>query len=154
MPWRKTELRYQRGFTLLEVMVALVIIFMLAGAAYPSYQESIRKSKRMEGRAALMQLMQQQERFHTLHNSYIGFSSASTDEDERKFKWFSGNSAQRSAYEIKGQACAGETIQDCVLLIATPGTSKVDASYADPVCGELKLDSTGGKTANKTDCWM
>jgi len=153
MHWRKTELR-RHGFTLLEVMVALVIIFMLAAAAYPSYQEAVRKSKRMEGRAALMQLMQQQERFHTLHNSYIGFSSASLDEDERKFKWFSGNVAQRSAYEIKGQACANETIQDCVLLIATPGTVKVDSGYADPVCGELKLDSTGSKAADKPDCWI
>lgn len=141
------------GFTLIEVIVALVIAMILASIAYPSYLESVRKSRRMEGRAALLQLMQQQERYYSLHNSYIRFSSSSTDEDERKFRWFSGSSAQASAYEIKAEACASDTIANCVLLTAMPGTSKVDEKYKDPVCGELSLTSTGIKTANKPDCW-
>lgn len=141
------------GFTLVEVMAVVVIIVILAMIVYPSYQEAIRKGKRTEGRAALMQLLQQQERYYSNHNSYIKFSLASSDEDEKKFKWFSGETAKSSAYEIKAEPCKDDTIQNCVQLIATPGTDAVESNYKDPDCGELTITSTGVKTANRTDCW-
>lgn len=141
------------GFTLIQVIVALVIVAILAAIALPSYQEAVRKGKRTEGRAALYQLMQQEERFYTLRNSYIRFSSASTGEDEKQFKWFSGNTPATSAYEIRAEACPGDTIRNCVLLTAKPGTTMVDSNFDDPVCGELSLASTGEKKANSTECW-
>jgi type IV pilus assembly protein PilE len=144
---------YRAGFTLIEVMVVVAIISILAAVAYPSYQESVRKGKRAEGRAALMRLMQQQEQYYSQHNRYIEFSSASVNVDEKRFKWFSGNSAVQSAYEISGEACADDTIQNCVRLIATPGTSNVSSAYNDPVCGTLSVTSTGIKSAGGTNCW-
>ncbi|MGH8808016.1 MAG: type IV pilin protein [Noviherbaspirillum sp.] len=142
-----------RGFTLLEVLVAVAIVGILAAIAYPSYTESVRKAKRTEGRSALLQLMQQLERFYSQRNTYIKFTSSSTSEDEKKFKWFSGDNPASSAYEISADACAGDTIRNCVLLTAKPGTSKVDAAFKDPVCGELTLTSTGVKSAAGPDCW-
>src|SRR6476661_2966692 len=143
------------GFTLIEVMVVVAILGILAGIAYPSYQEAVRKAKRAEGRAALMQLMKQQERYYSKNNGYIEFSSAAGNANQKLFKWFSGDSAAASAYEIDAVACDGETIRDCVLLTATPGTSKVNASFTDPACGKLMLTSTGVKSASGTskDCW-
>lgn len=143
------------GFTLIEVMVVCAIVAILAGIAYPSYESAIRKTKRAEGRAALMQLLQQQERFYSQHNTYIVFSSSSTDPNEKRFKWYSGDGAAGSAYEIDGAACTGETIKDCVLLTATPGTSKVNDGFRDPACGKLMLTSTGLKSSSgtATDCW-
>lgn len=148
-PWRKTLC----GFTLIGAIVALAIVSILAGMAYPSYVESVRKAKRAEGRAALMQLMQQQERFYSQRNTYIRFSSSSTDIDEKRFKWFSAHDAKHSAYEIKAEACENETLQTCVMLTAMPGTDKVDSSYKDPVCKALTMTSTGIRTANNPDCW-
>jgi type IV pilus assembly protein PilE len=144
-----------RGFTLVEVMVVASIMAILAAIAYPSYQESIRKTKRSEAQAALMQLMQQQERYYSRNNSYIAFSSASEGENEKTFKWFSGDSAAKSAYEIKGAACANESIANCIVLTAKPGTNNVDKNFRDPQCGELTLNSVGEKTASTgaTDCW-
>ncbi len=141
------------GFTLIELMVAIAIVGILAGIAYPSYLESVRKSKRAEGRAALMELMQQEERYYTLSNSYIGFSSSSTNAVEKTFKWYSGSAAATSAYEISAQACTGDSLTNCVVLTAMPGTTKVDKSFADPVCGTFTLDSTGAKSAASSDCW-
>jgi type IV pilus assembly protein PilE len=117
----------QQGFTLIEVMTVLVIIALLAVIAYPSYEEAVRKSKRTEGRAALMQLLQQQERYYSQHNSYIRFPSSSVDQND--------------------------TIQNCVQLIAMPGTAKVDANFKDSVCGDLIVTSTGVKDAKSADCW-
>lgn len=141
------------GLTLLELMVVLVVLGILAALSYPSYQESIRKGKRTEGRAALTTLMQQQERYFSQHNSYIKFDSSSTTGDEKQFKWYSGAKPESSAYEISGDACKDETIQDCVMLTAKPGTSNVDPGYRDPECGLLTLTSTGLKGADGTRCW-
>ena len=40
--------RNQRGFTLLELMIAVVVVAILASVAYPSYQAHLRKSRRAE----------------------------------------------------------------------------------------------------------
>jgi type IV pilus assembly protein PilE len=142
-----------QGFSLIEVMVVVAIVTILAAVVYPSYQDSVRKAKRAEGRAALMQLMQQQERYYSQRSTYIAFSSASTDPNEKQFQWHSSDSPRKSAYEISGAACAGDTIENCVVLTARPGTGNVDSGYTDAKCRNLGLSSTGRKTADGNDCW-
>lgn len=141
------------GFTFIETLFVLAVFALLAGIAYPSYVESVRKAKRVEGRVALFQIMQQQERYFSQHNTYIAFSADSMDVDERKFKWFSGGNAKTSAYELKAEACENDTIRNCVRLIATPGTARVDGNFSDPTCGEMTVTSTGVKSARHSDCW-
>lgn len=142
----------QRGFTLIELMIVVAIVAILAAVGYPSYQDSIVKTKRAEGRAALMEIMQQQERFYTQNNAYFPFDSTTAD---NKFKWYSGDGATGSSYEIKAAACTGDDIANCVMLTAMPGTAKVNAGYKDPKCGDLTLTSTGVKAASgtATNCW-
>jgi type IV pilus assembly protein PilE len=137
-------------------MVAAAIMAIVFAIAYPSWHESVRKARRAEGRAALTQLMLQQERYYSQNTSYIAFSSASTDAGEKMFKWFSGDSAAASSYEISASACAGETIQNCALLTARPGTEKVNAGYKDSACGNLTLSSSGEKKASgsASNCWQ
>lgn len=142
-----------RGFSLIELMTAVAIVAIIAGVAYPSYQESVRKAKRAEGRAALMQLMQQQERYYSQHSRYIAFSSSSDDLQEKQFKWHSAESPRKSAYEITGDACAGEQLETCIVLTAKPGTDKVDPRFTDTKCGNLMFFSTGRKAPDGTDCW-
>ncbi len=144
---------HRSGFTLLELMVTLAIVAILAGLAYPSYRHAILKSKRAEGSGALLQLMQQQERYYLAHGRYIAFSSASVDPDERRFKWHSGSSAPASAYEISAVPCAGSTLQECVQLTAVAGTAQVNAQHRDPQCGLLSLSSSGARSPAAPECW-
>lgn len=145
--------RWSGGFSLLQVIIALAVVGILAGIAFPSFKEASRKAKRTEGRSALYQLMLQEERFYSQYNRYIAFSAGTADEDEKQFKWYSGNSPGSSAYEIKAEACPSETIRDCVRLVAMPGTANVDAQFTDPLCGNLVITSTGEKDANTPECW-
>jgi type IV pilus assembly protein PilE len=145
--------RPRRGFTLIEVMVVMLVIAILAAIAYPSYREAILKTRRAEGKAALMKLMQQQERYYALHASYLAFSAGTTGDAERRFQWFSGDSPATSFYEIDARACDEESLRDCVILSAWPGTARVNTTYRDEFCGPLTLNSRGERTAEAERCW-
>lgn len=135
------------GFTLIELMIVVAVIGILGAVAYPSYQEFVRKSKRAEGRTALLELLQQQERYMTQNNTYLAFAA---DNTTTVFKGFSGDSAGKAAYWVGARACTGQTIANCVQVFGVP------KNYVDPAITELTITSTGVKscTATKPDlCW-
>ncbi len=61
-----------KGFSLIELMIVLAVVAILAAISYPSYQESIRKSRRADAQAALQGFAQAMERFYTTNGTYIG----------------------------------------------------------------------------------
>lgn len=58
------------GFTVIELMIVVVVIGVLAAIAYPSFVDSIRKSRRAEGVSALATLQQAQERHRSNAATY------------------------------------------------------------------------------------
>jgi len=46
----------QKAFTLIELMIVVVVIGILAAIAYPSYQEYVRKTKRAEVKAEMLDI--------------------------------------------------------------------------------------------------
>jgi len=146
----------QRGFTLIEMLIVLAIAGILASIALPNYTSYIVRTRRTEGQVALVDAMQRQERYFGRHNSYVEFSAASSDTQAPDFPWWSGTRPAASAYELEGRACPGRALQDCIEIRARPGTERVDASFRDPDCGELTLDSFGNQGAQgraAARCW-
>lgn len=152
-----------RGFTLIELMITVAIVALLASVAYPAYTDAVLKGKRAEGRAALLNLMQQQERFFTQSGSYMSFAAAATGNtgtiqgssstvtgQSIPFRTSSGDGdASRSAYELRADACASGTLRECVRVTAAP-------KRADPAVGELWIESSGLKGCSGTNvpaCW-
>jgi len=62
--------RANAGFTLVEVMIAVVIIGLLAAIAIPAFTDSVRKSRRAEAFAALSAVQQAQERWRGNNAGY------------------------------------------------------------------------------------
>jgi type IV pilus assembly protein PilE len=145
----------QRGFSMIEVLIALLILAVFAALVYPSYADFVLRSRRAEGQAALLVTMQEQERYFTEHKRYLAFTSFSDIPDDKAGKWWSGSVARRSAYELRGKACEGQGIGECIELVATPGTSAVDRSFNDATCGTLTLSSNGERRAGGPlqQCW-
>lgn len=143
------------GFTLIEVLIVLAILAILTAIAYPNYAGYITRTRRIEGQIALIEAIQQQERFYTSNNTYIAFSSGSTDPQEKRFKWWSGSAARHSAYELSAHACPGHDLSQCVEVRAVPGTDKVDPGFKDAQCETLTLDSANQRTSGGTleRCW-
>lgn len=65
-----------RGFTLIELMVAVVIAGILAAIAYPSYTSFVQRSRRADAMAVLTAIVQAQERYRSNSTAY-----ASTTKD-------------------------------------------------------------------------
>lgn len=59
-----------RGFTLIELMVALVVSGILAAIAYPAYTSHITRSRRADAVQALTAIVQAEERYRSNRGSY------------------------------------------------------------------------------------
>ena len=119
--------RSDSGFTLIELMIVIVIIGIIASVAYPSYQESTNKARRADGQAALLDIMNAQERYFTENNTY-----STTLSDVGR----SGTS-EKGHYIVTAAAC-GSGITSCVILTAT-------AQGAQTSDGNLTYNSLGVK---------
>lgn len=148
-------MKQDAGFSCIELMVTLAIIGIVCASVVPSFQQYGVQSKRTQAQAALLQLMQQEERYFSQNNSYHAFSSSATDADAKLFTWWSGASAAHSGYELSGRSCTGQALTQCVQLDAVPGTPKVDPGFRDIDCQTLSLTSSGRRAASGPSgrCW-
>jgi type IV pilus assembly protein PilE len=160
VPTRQAAWR-RGGFTLIELMIAVAIVALLATVAYGSFTGAALKGKRAEGRAALLDLIQQQERYLTQTGSYLTFAAGATGANGASdaatgvnipFRTFSGDVPGKGAYTVGAELCDGTPVpsrRECVRLFAVP-------NVADAEGGNLRYTSTGIKdcTGTKTSvCW-
>lgn len=145
---RETSRPHNRGFTLIELMITVAIVAILASIAYPSYTRHVMKAHRGTGQSKLLEIMQAQERYFTIHSTYT--TALKTDLGYEKDPVPSDG----DWYTVAATPCSKTTpLSQCVLLTATPQNSQT----SDTTCGNLTLSSRGEKaisgTGNVDECW-
>lgn len=118
-----TDRRAARGFTLIELMVVVAVVAILAAIALPSYQDALRKSRRGQAKADLVELAQIAERHRTVQGSYATWAPPFTTSPK------SGT----SHYDIALIRTAS-----AFTLTATPS-----AGQANDSCGTLAINQAG-----------
>ena len=135
--------RASAGFTLIELMVVLAIVAILAGVAYPSYIESVKRARRSEARTYLLEAQQFMARFYSANSRYTTDEAGTTSPALPARLQSVPADAPRYTLSVEA-AVSGYT------LTATP--------VGDDDCGNLTLTHTGakgrsGQGLTVDECW-
>ncbi|MFC4727899.1 type IV pilin protein [Coralloluteibacterium thermophilus] len=130
------------GFTLIELMIVVAVVAILAAIAIPSYQDSVRKGRRGQVKADLVEFSQLLERHHTTNNSYVGVNLPTHSPRTGTAFYRIDAAVTDHAFTLSAQPLAA-------------GGQEKDR------CGMLTLRNTGAKTAKGNDsspatlqeCW-
>lgn len=136
--WLQAGLRRSRsrGFTLIELMIAVAVVAILMAVALPSYTEHVRKSHRSEAQAYLMTVASRQHQFLVDTRAFAALANVGV----------AVPAAVSTHYEVTLVLAAGPP--PGFTLVATP-----KGNQAKERCGVLGIDQAGTKVADKSGCW-
>ena len=130
----------QKGFNLIELLIAMVIIAILSLLIYPSYNSYFIRAHRNLGIIALSDASGRIEEYYTRHNSYAGATPSN----------LKLNNAAINGYYIMSITAKNNTYT----LSAIPQGKQ---AAKDAGCGTLMIDQFGNKSVSgklaTNECW-
>ena len=144
----------QRGFTLVELVIVMLVAAVLTAIAVPMYLNQVRESRRTDARSALLDLAGREERYFATNSAYssdstqLGYTAAG---DTWPQTVGSGYYQIGTPNITAGAAGTPPTYS----ITATPVAGSPQA--ADAACASLTVTSAGAETSTGTGtastCW-
>ena len=125
----------KKGFSLIELMIAVAILGILSAITVPSYMQYVQKTKRTEAKTEILSLAQLQESYFVQNLSYavnaqgLGFTDNTITTETGLYEVTVTGAASGGS-----TTCSGDSVTPCVSYVVE----------AIPV--------SGGQQANDTDC--
>jgi type IV pilus assembly protein PilE len=155
---RKTELKMESGFTLIELVVAMAIFGVLAAIAYPNYISYVERTNRSDATSALLSDQQVLERCYSATFDYtlqsLNPKAACTTGSTSGASC--GNSVSLPPVSNHGyyslSCTVTSTTYSLTMAPASGGPQEHDA------CGSFTIDNNGnqttsGGTLGSVNCW-
>jgi type IV pilus assembly protein PilE len=147
------ELRHRRaGFTLIEVLTALVVIGVIAAIAIPSWRSHLMRTRRADGTAALIAVQRAQDTFFVRHARYATTAQLAVAEPD--------GLGLRGASDSRFYLLELATRDDGLGFIATARVAPREGQAGDSRCALLSIDHLGQRRAEDADgadrtadCW-
>lgn len=147
LKWQK-----HNGFSLLELIMALMVFSIVAIIAVPTYQQLLYKSRRTDGQTSLINLQLAQEQFRANCLQYATkLASPSSCNADGHYTLSASAISPNHYYQLSIQSATSTRY----ILTATATSAQI----GDINCQTLSIDQSGAKTARTgngqiaTDCW-
>ncbi|HET9473297.1 MAG TPA: type IV pilin protein [Steroidobacteraceae bacterium] len=142
----------RRGFTLAEVLTALIVVAVLAAIAIPTWRNHLLRVRRAEAISALTALQAEQDRYFGIHARYADSAALSRKPPEGLGR---PATSERGFYGIELH-----TADDGLSYTATARSLARPGDAPDTRCVQLSIDHVGirraqdaGGTDRSADCW-
>lgn len=148
-----------RGFTFIELMVVLALVGLLAVIAIPSYQESVRKSRRAEVRSQLMEVAQYLQRFYSHNDSFATTKAGAAATIPSELAKVPRNAAPGSqSYDISFATPAAGAVNPGLASFKIQAVRRAGGPMDGDKCGDFTLENTGARNVLKAtdtaaNCW-
>jgi type IV pilus assembly protein PilE len=134
------KLKPMGGFTLLELMIALVVVGIISAVALPSYTDYLKRTARTEAKTVLLENVLGMEQAFTVNNTYIA--------NPQTVLFPSSPKSGKAKYILSVDTVTATTFK----LKAVPVDTK-------DKCGTFFIDHTGQRSLSVNDpalfsaCW-
>jgi len=136
----------QRGVTLIELMIVIVVVAILGSFAVPAYRNYVMRAQRTDATVALMRLAAAQEKFYMQNNTYTTNFAAAPP---------AGLGIPTTEANLYVLAVPNANAQGFTATAIAQG-----AQVADAACQTYSINQLGTKTAlngggadNSLECW-
>jgi type IV pilus assembly protein PilE len=143
----------QRGLTLIELVVVMMIVGILAAVAIPSYRDYVRRSQRSDAKDAVLALATQQEKHYLQCNAYATIIDAATDCVAGELQ---GAATSKNGWYALTTASGNTALAFTATATAVNGQNQ----WQDTECRSFTVNQAGVRSAldaggadNTAECW-
>lgn len=143
---------WQRGFSLMELLIVVAIVAILSAFAYPSYVRYVVETKRTVATSALLRIADRQQQFFMDNKRYaddltdLGFSSD---------PWVLADDGNDAAAGDSDAAYSVSLSNVAIVTYTITAAPLHGQANRDTDCASLTLTQAGarGNSAGGSDCW-